>query len=84
MKKVKKVSLQNTWKNLPSKGKSLYKGPEAGVAGSDKEKPRGFLLWLECSEPERENVRSRSSKELFGLLRTLLFLLSTRENHVEF
>lgn len=84
MKELKKVSLQNTWKKLPSKGKSLYRGPEAGVAGSVKEQPRGFLLWLECSEPGRENIRSRSSKGLFGLLRTLLFLLSTRENHVEF
>lgn len=82
--RIEKVSLQNTWKKLPSKGKSLYRGPEAGVAGSVKEQPRGFLLRLECSEPGRENIRSRSSKGLFGLLRTLLFLLSTRENHVEF
>lgn len=26
---------------------SVHKGPEAGVAGSDKERPRGFLLRLE-------------------------------------
>lgn len=64
--------------------KSVYKGPEAGVTGSDKEQPRGFLLWLECSEPGKENLRSRSNKGPVGLLRTLLFLLSTRENHGEF